>query len=149
MTARVDASRARELLLPWPPAALSPNARNGHWGKRKREAQQAREVAFYTAREAGWCGDDLPQGRLHLWIDFYRPRVQNMPDDDNMLARFKAYRDGIADALGIDDARFVSHPFVQDEVRKGGQVRVRISGGPEGATGSGWIKTEYTGGAQP
>ena len=48
-----------------------------------------------------------------------------------MLARFKPYRDGIADALGIDDKRFISHPLVSTEVRKGGQVVVRITGGPE------------------
>ena len=46
-----------------------------------------------------------------------------------MLARVKPYRDGIADALGIDDKRFVSHPYVRDTPRKGGQVVFRITGG--------------------
>jgi len=31
----------------------------------------------------------------------------------------------------FDDQLFVSHPYVKDEVRKGGEVRVRITGGPE------------------
>jgi len=31
----------------------------------------------------------------------------------------------------FDDNRFVSHPYVKDEVRKGGEVRVRITGWPE------------------
>ena len=43
----------------------------------------------------------------------------------------KAARDGIADALGVDDSRFVSHPLVKDDVRKGGQVVIKITGGPD------------------
>jgi len=71
----------------------------------------------------------LPDGRLHLWITF-RPPTKRLPDDDNMLARFKAYRDGIADALGIDDKRFISHPYVSDKPVRYGEVRVRITEGP-------------------
>ena len=80
---------------------------------------------------AGWHLAELPEGRLHLWITFYPP-TKRLPDDDNMLSRFKPWRDGIADAMGIDDKRFVSHPFVSDEVRKGGAVRVRLTGDAEG-----------------
>lgn len=72
----------------------------------------------------------LPEGRLHLWIDFYPPDRRRR-DDDGLLASCKAYRDGIADALGIDDRRFVSHPYLRDEVVKGGEVRVRITCSPE------------------
>jgi len=79
---------------------------------------------------AGWHRAEWPDGRLHLWITFYPP-TRRLPDDDNMLSRFKPWRDGIADAMGIDDKRFVSHPFVSDEVRKGGVVRVRLSSGPD------------------
>ena len=28
-------------------------------------------------------------------------------------------------------ARIVAHPYVKDETRKGGEVRVRITGGPQ------------------
>lgn len=45
-----------------------------------------------------------------------------------MIAAFKSGRDGIADALGIDDRRFVCHPYVKDQV--GGMVKVRITAGP-------------------
>lgn len=45
----------------------------------------------------------LPAGRLHLWLDFYQAPGKKLPDDDNMLGRCKAYRDGIAQVLGIDD----------------------------------------------
>lgn len=56
-----------------------------------------------------------------------------LPDDDNLLLRFKAYRDGIAQVLGIDDRRFISHPVVHEERRPGGQVVVRITGRSEAA----------------
>lgn len=113
------------LVLPWPAKELSPNARV-HWSKRARAAKAARYQAGLAAIAAGWQGVALPPGRVHLHIDFYPP-TRMRPDDDNMLSRFKPARDGIADVLGIDDKRFQSHPCVHDEVRKGGQVVVRIT----------------------
>ena len=119
----------RELVLPWPDKALSPNARV-HWSIKARAAKQSRHDAWMLAQEAGWnCVAKLPDGKLHLWITFHPP-TKRLPDDDNMLGRFKPWRDGLADVLGIDDSRFVSHPFVSDKPRKGGAVVVRISGGP-------------------
>lgn len=118
-----------ELALPWPSKDLSPNARV-HWRKRAKAAADARALAKLAAWASGWLPASVPtDGRLHLWIDFYPP-TRRLPDDDNMLARCKPYRDGIADALGIDDKRFVSHPYVRDTPRKGGQVVFRITGGP-------------------
>lgn len=120
---------ARELVLPWPAKELSPNARV-HWSKKSDASASARALASILAINEGWRSITLPEGRLHLWITFHPP-TKRMPDDDNMLARFKPWRDGIADALKIDDKRFVSHPYVSDKPVKGGEVRVRITGGPE------------------
>jgi len=117
----------KDLVLPWPHKDLSPNGRV-HWARKAKAAKGARELSLGEALAAGWKGAPLPEGRLHLWIDFYPP-TRRLPDDDNMLARCKPYRDGIADALGIDDKRFVSHPYVRDTPRKGGQVVFRITGG--------------------
>jgi crossover junction endodeoxyribonuclease RusA len=118
-----------ELILPWPHKDLSPNARV-HWRQKAQTTKNVRKAAMIMAMQADWSGASLPEGRLHLHVTFYPP-TKRLPDDDNMLARFKPYRDGIADALGIDDKRFISHPLVSTEVRKGGQVVVRITGGPE------------------
>jgi crossover junction endodeoxyribonuclease RusA len=118
----------KELVLPWPSKDLSPNART-HWAKKAKAAKQARYLAGVLAMGAQWQSWPIPDGRLNLWIDFYPP-TRRLPDDDNMLARFKPYRDGIADALGIDDKRFVSHPQLMEEPRKGGEVRIRITAGP-------------------
>lgn len=67
---------------------------------------------------------------MHMFIDFYPP-TRAIPDDDNMVARCKAYRDGIALALGVDDKRFISHPLIHDTPRKGGEVRIRITAAPD------------------
>ena len=122
-------SRARELVLPWPSRALHPNAR-GHWSKRAAAAKSARQQASWLARIAGWHITGWPDGRLHVWIDGYEPDRRRR-DHDGFLSSLKPSLDGIADAMGIDDNRFVPHPYIKDEVRKGGEVRIRITGGPE------------------
>ncbi len=122
--------RALELVLPWPSKDLSPNARVNRWRKAEATAS-ARQLAAVLAYNAGWKGMQLPTGRLYLWIDCYQAPGKKLPDDDNMVGRCKAYRDGIAQILGIDDGRFLSRPFVHDERRAGGQVVMRITGGPE------------------
>lgn len=113
-----------EIILPWPNKDLSPNSRV-HWAKRAKAAKSARFFARATALAAGWGGLKLPDGRVDLWIRFYPP-TRRRPDDDNMLSRFKPSRDGIADALGIDDRRFVSHPYVEDEPFPNGKIVVKI-----------------------
>lgn len=119
------------LLLPWPSRDLHPNARV-HWARRAKTAKRERYQAGLAAMAAGWQGMPLPPGKLHLWIDFVPPDRRRR-DDDGLLAAFKPARDGIADALGIDDSRFVSHPYLRDETVPGGEVRVRITGGPTDA----------------
>lgn len=113
------------LTLPWPHRALHPNART-HWRAKAQHTRDARNDAFILARKAGWHMLKLPDGRIHLWLDFYPPDRRRR-DDDGLLASMKAARDGLADALRIDDHRFVSHPRVMDEVRSGGEVVVRIT----------------------
>ncbi|HGM7334949.1 TPA: hypothetical protein ACKQCJ_001267 [Stenotrophomonas maltophilia] len=125
----MQAECARELVLPWPSKDLSPNGRV-HWSRKAKATKHARQTAVVLAHEAGWRALQLPAGKLHLWVSFHQAPGKALPDDDNMLGRFKAYRDGIAQVLGIDDKRFISHPLVSSERRPGGQVVVRITGGP-------------------
>jgi len=111
--------------LPWPDRLLHPNART-HWGRKAGATKAAREMAMALALQAGWRRALVPEGRLDLWVDFYPPDRRRR-DDDGMLASFKAARDGLAQALGIDDSRFYSHPRLLDEVRPGGEICVRIT----------------------
>jgi len=124
------AERALELVLPWPSKDLSPNGRV-HWRVKAKATKAARQLAVVLAFEAGLRDAWLPPGRLHLWIDIYQAPGKKLPDDDNMLGRCKAYRDGLAQVLGIDDKRFKSHPDVKAERRPGGQVVMRITGETE------------------
>lgn len=111
--------------LPWPPKDLSPNARI-HWSRRSKAAKAYRRACHVLTLEAGIRGVDW-EGDIHLWIDFYPPDRRHR-DDDNMVAAFKAGRDGMADAMGLDDKRFRIHPYVKDEI--GGMVKIRITPGP-------------------
>lgn len=115
---RVD---RQQILLPWPAKALSPNAR-GHWSQRSRAAKAYRMQCFLFAKKAGLVA---PAGRILLQLEFLPPTARRR-DDDNLLASFKAGRDGLADALGIDDSLFVSQVQI-GEVHRGGAVRVTLS----------------------
>ena len=99
--------------LPFPLSALSPNSRVHRTvvGKEKAiyrhkariEAKQARIRRDISKPDIKAhiesCG-----GKLPITITFCPRRAM---DDDNIIASFKAGRDGIADSLEIDDIIFV------------------------------------------
>ncbi|WP_330114093.1 endodeoxyribonuclease RusA [Pseudomonas sp. JS3066] len=109
-----------QLDLPWPPKELSPNARV-HWKQRHRHVKAYRYACGMLAKASGAT---VPEGRLYLWITFCPPNRRSH-DDDNLMARFKAGRDGVADGLGIDDKNFVTTASIGEPVQ-GGLVRVHI-----------------------
>lgn len=111
------------VVLPWPSAALSPNARHGHWASRARAVKQARVDAQMCAREQRFGGvpDDGP---ILLTLTFCPPDNRRR-DLDGLLSRAKAALDGLADALGVDDRRF--HPRIGwGEQTRGGALIVEI-----------------------
>lgn len=114
-----------KVTLPWPPKDLSPNARV-HWAVKSKAAKAYRAACYALCKEAKLQKPET-EGRLHLWIDFYPPDRRHR-DDDNMIAAFKNGRDGVADALRVDDKRFICHPFVSNEI--GGMVKISVTGGP-------------------
>ena len=122
----VSGSYSRELILPWPARALHPNSR-GHWSRRAKAVKAARYEAGILTLRAGWQAIAWPAGRLHVWINAYPPDRRRR-DTDGVLSSLKAALDGIADTIGIDDRRFVPHPYLHDEPRKAGEVRIRITG---------------------
>lgn len=114
---------ANQVLLPWPPKVLSPNARS-HWATKSKAAKAYRYRCFLEAKAVRLAA---PVGRVLLSLEFVPPNRQRR-DDDNLLAAFKAGRDGLADALGVDDSLFVSQVrLMTDEVCPGGAVRVTLS----------------------
>src|SRR4030067_3399557 len=90
------------ITLAWPPKELSPNWR-GHWAAKAKAAKSYRKAAGWAVKVSGYrvIGDGL----IDLHVTFYPPDKRPR-DDDNMMASFKAARDGIADGLGLNDKRF-------------------------------------------
>ena len=92
-----------EVLLPirtW----SEPNLRV-HWAKRARRAHKQREAARMLVRAAlaplpNW--NPLRAGNRKLTVRLWRIGPREL-DSDNLAAALKAVRDGVADALGMDD----------------------------------------------
>jgi crossover junction endodeoxyribonuclease RusA len=124
-----------EIRLPWPSRAMSSNAR-GHWSKKAKAASMYRYtckmISLETIQAGKWdiqaLRDMVAAGtELHVFLDFYPPDRRRR-DDNNLPGLFKSGLDGVADALGIDDYLFRTHPFFhRDEVINGGEVRVTIT----------------------
>jgi len=110
--------------IPWPPSFLSPNSRC-HWRTKASVGKKYKRDCFYLCKEAGFTKLELPVGeKVHVFMDYYQPsRHEN--DQDNMQASAKFLLDAIAEALGINDNRFVLHPFFTDAL--GGKIVVRIA----------------------
>ncbi len=111
--------------LPWPPSQLNPNKRL-HWSRKSRAARMYRNMCYALARNAVQSSSyhSAGIGKMVFSIEFFPPDKRRR-DDDNMLTSFKAGRDGVADALEVDDNRFVTDFEVCDPI-KDGAVRVTI-----------------------
>ena len=77
-----------------------PNLRE-HWGKHARRARKQREAARTIVRAHILRNKVVPVDS-HLTISLTRVAPRAL-DSDNLAGSFKAVRDGVADALGIDD----------------------------------------------
>lgn len=109
--------------LPWFDKALKRNGTQAHWAKKARAIKAARQTAWALTLEAlKGRKVDWQAVKLH-WV--FHPKTANLPDSDNMEAQAKHYRDGIGDALGIDDANFQATREIGPPI-KGGAVIVQI-----------------------
>jgi crossover junction endodeoxyribonuclease RusA len=106
------------ITLPWPPVELNPNSRV-HYQALARATKAYREACGWCVREHG-IFTDLPIP-LPMVLEFYPPDRREY-DRDNLLARFKAGMDGLADGLKIDDKHFV--PTIRLMPNIGGMVKV-------------------------
>ena len=109
-----------DMTLPWPPKELSPNARV-HWRQKHKHAKAYRRTCGLIALA---LDASRLTGKKYFWVTFCPPNRRSY-DDDNLLARFKAGRDGIADGLGIDDKNFITTITIGNPV-PGAAVRVHI-----------------------
>lgn len=92
------------LTLPLPSRHVSPNASNGH--SRGAAILKSRHVKLHRTRASlitrASFGTGQPPTVTGYTLAFHWP-TKAYRDDDNADASVKSYRDGIADALAIDD----------------------------------------------
>jgi crossover junction endodeoxyribonuclease RusA len=112
-------SQPIEIRLSWPAKCLQSNARC-HW-RAKANATKPRQEAWAAALEQ----------RLPCWPEAsilieYWPRTRR-GDPQNVPSSLKAYIDGIADAMGVDDRCFrVDYPTMFAGTSKDGAVVFRV-----------------------
>lgn len=111
--------------LPFPPRDLSPNAR-AHWARKAKVAKSYRHSCWARALEAKGRRTFPETGPLRVEVTFYPPDLRRR-DRDNMIGALKNGQDGVAQAIGVDDSRFVPTYHV-GPVRKGGAVLFEVLG---------------------
>jgi crossover junction endodeoxyribonuclease RusA len=112
--------------LPWPSAKLNPNQSKGmHWASTSALRKSARAGAFLIAGQAMAAAKTRPAGPTPLTITFIQPD-RRARDRDNLLAALKPSLDGVADALGINDAEFEPITISREYGAKPGSVRIQI-----------------------
>lgn len=110
------------MILPFPHKALWPNGRF-HYGTKAREFKKHKGWAFNAALSAlprSFKHDGSPV-RLRYIIT---PKTRNKIDRDNAVAAMKAYQDGIAAAMKVDDSLFTVPEIEFSEPKKPGGVEV-------------------------
>lgn len=112
--------------LPWPPKVLSPNNR-AHWTRKLEPRQRYRLDCYMLAK--GWLATSRewrpsPDCPLPIKVTFCPPDRRHR-DDDNMIGSFKSGRDGLADALGVNDRLFRPEYHFAEPV-KGGLITVEL-----------------------
>ena len=119
-----------KIILPWPHKHLNPNSRK-HWTQKAKATREYRDECYWETISQVVQPNKFKkhiidwEGTIHVIVEFYPPDKRRR-DDDNVFASFKAGRDGIADALSVNDRRFRMHPVLSDETVKGGKVIVLI-----------------------
>ena len=110
--------------LPFPSPALFPNRANGrHWTGLRKAKDAARDMAFAMTCNA--LGRTFIAGDVALRITFHAPDKRRR-DRDNCLAAAKHQLDGVALALGINDAQFEPVTVRRGEPVKGGMMVLEI-----------------------
>lgn len=109
------------ITLPFPPSSLSGH-NNGSWPGKSPVVKKHRVWAFAaTKAEKAVVPTD---GDICLTIDFYPPH--NRGDRVNYPNRMKPYFDGIAEALNVNDRRFLPEYRFHDVDKANPRVVVRV-----------------------
>lgn len=116
------------ITLPWPPAGLAPNRRNGkHWSSTHAAKLKAgHDAAILTTHAMRAEGYTAPtEGPIALSLTFCPPDARRR-DLDGCLSSNKASLDAVAKALGVDDVRFEPITLRRGPKVSGGVVVVEV-----------------------
>jgi crossover junction endodeoxyribonuclease RusA len=111
-----------EFFLSWPDKRLSPNSRE-HWASVARAKKRAKRDAYYSVKDAGI--GKIEAESLSVRYVIYPPD-RRARDQDNIIASLKAYADGIAEAIGIDDSKWNISIAPRGPIEKGGMIKVEL-----------------------
>ncbi len=110
-----------EIVLPWPPSSLSGHAKGNWHGKSSITARYRRAGRMATL----YANPGVFPGAGDIRIHFRFEPPNHRGDRVNFPGRLKPMIDGIADALRVNDKRFLpSYEF--GPVFKGGRVLVTL-----------------------
>lgn len=113
-----------KITLPYPDKVLWPNGRTKNYRYRAMVYNKAKGIAYWSALEVR---DRLivNAGELAIRLTVYPKARGPAPDKDNCIAAMKAYQDGIAQAIGIDDRHFAA-PVVVFSPRRLGKFVIEL-----------------------
>jgi crossover junction endodeoxyribonuclease RusA len=115
--------------LPFPAKILWPNGR-GHWAAKNREFQKHKAWAFAALLvDGGRFGTAPAEGERVQWSVTFYPKTRHAIDEDNAAASLKAYQDGLAEAMRINDSRFARPTIHFAEPVKNGRVVITVMAG--------------------
>lgn len=113
-----------KITLPFPDKILWPNGRGHHMAKHRAFVKHKTWAHLAMLSEIPrcfrWNGEPI---RLHYTIT---PKTAHRIDVDNAVSAMKAYQDGIASALVIDDAHFATPEIAFAEPCKPGRVEIEV-----------------------
>lgn len=112
----------------WPMPRLWPNSRAHRMAVYRAQASATKEAFWATniVKPRGWKAEGE---RFKLTIRAH-PSVNRDRDDDNLVAACKAFRDGIASALGIDDKLFDLQPVQWGDKQSHGRLYFDVESMP-------------------
>lgn len=108
--------------LPFPSKILWPNGRGHHMAKH-REFQKHKLWAFHAAKSVHPDMENWKDGRLQWSVTFY-PKTAHAIDKDNAVSSLKAYQDGLAMAMFVNDNLFDIPTIHFGQPVKGGKIVV-------------------------
>lgn len=120
------------VILPFPDPRLNPNSSKGHhWAATSNLRKKARaDACILTKQATGLVAALVLNGlasvvSIPLTVTFVQPD-RRQRDRDNLLAASKPALDGVADAMGINDARFNPVTVAREYGAKPGHVRIEV-----------------------